>query len=143
MSRMENIKNARLSESDEKAIRDLVRQAHEAQADARKLPILHAEGVVIVNVVGRRLLGRSSFEEAMTHALASPLQDVTTTVRIIDIRLVAPDTAIVSCIKSIHDGRSASETTDIPSSTGALTYVLIRTGNSWQIAVSQTTPIRA
>ncbi|MGO4689248.1 SgcJ/EcaC family oxidoreductase [Glaciibacter sp. 2TAF33] len=132
-----------ITEVDKRSIRDLVLQAHNAQTDARKLPTLHADGVVIVNVVGRRLLGRTSFEDAMAVALASPLKDITTTVDIVDIRLVAPDTAIVSCIKTIHDGRSASESALVPSSTGALTYVLIRSGNSWQIAVAQTTPILA
>lgn len=140
---MDETAHGKISDSDEKLIRDLVRQAHEAQFDAHTLPKLHAKGVVIVNIVGRRVLGRASFEEAMTRALASPLKDIATTIDIVDIRLVAPDTAIVSCTKSIHDGRSASDSTEIPSSTGALTYVLIREDSSWRIAVAQTTPIRA
>lgn len=132
-----------ITDADEQAVRDLVSRAHDAQTDAHILPTLHTDGVAIVNFVGRRLLGRSAFQEAMDAALASPLKDVTTTVDIVDTRLVASDTAIVSCIKSVYDGRSASEASDLPSSTGALTYVVVRADDSWQIALAQTTPILA
>lgn len=140
---MGNSTQPEIAAADEQAIRDLVSRAHDAQNDAHILPTLHSDGVAIVNLVGRRLLGRTAFQEAMDGALASPLKDVTTTVDIVDIRLVAPDTAIVSCVKFVYDGRSASEASDLPSSTGALTYVVVRSDDSWEIALAQTTPILA
>jgi hypothetical protein len=41
---------------------------------------------VIVNLAGRRVLGRDAFAEAMAGALASPLSGVQTSVEVVDIR---------------------------------------------------------
>jgi uncharacterized protein (TIGR02246 family) len=132
---------ATVTTADEQAIRDLVAQVQALQNDREGLLELHAPGVVIVNLAGRRVLGRQAFSEAMAGALASPLRDVKTTIEILDIRLAAPDTAIVSCRKTVHDGRSAADASNALPATGALTYVLTRIGGSWRIALAQTTPI--
>ena len=129
----------RITDEDERAIRDLVQNAHDAQNDAVALPGLHDEDVVIVNIAGRRLFGRESFASAMAGALASPLRDVTTTVEIVDVRAVTADVAIVSSIKSVHDAR-AEQPGELPEQ-GAFTYVVKRVGKDWRIALAQTTPI--
>lgn len=134
---------ASVSGADDQLIRELLGRAQETQNQPGPFLALHTPQVVIVNLAGRRVLGREAFAEAMAGALASPLSDVRTTVEIIDIRLALPDVAIVSCIKTIHDGRAASELSTSLPSTGALTYVLTRCGGNWQIAVAQTTPILA
>lgn len=133
--------SASVSGADDQLIRELVYEARETQNQPSPFLALHTSQVVIVNLAGRRVLGREAFAEAMAGALASPLSDVRTTVEIVDIRLALPDVAIVSCIKTVHDGRSASElSTSLPSK-GALTYVLTRARGTWRIAVAQTTPI--
>ena len=128
-----------LTETDEREIRDLVQQAHDAQSDAVVLPALHDEAAVIVNIAGRRLFGRDDFASAMGAALASSLSDVTTTVEIVDVRPVTDDVAVVSSIKSVHDARAGQEG-GLPDR-GAFTYVVKRTGDAWRIALAQTTPI--
>lgn len=125
--------------TDEKLIRDLVSRSQDAQIDPDVLPALHTDDMVIVNVVGRRLFGRDSFSSAMASALSSPLKDVRTTLEIEDIRYATPDVAIVSLTKTIHDERPEAGAA-LPS-TGAMTYVLTRAGDGWQIALAQTTPI--
>ncbi len=130
-----------LPEADRNAIRDLVAQAQASQSDPDALMALHTAETAIVNLAGRRVLGREPYAKAMADALASPLSDVLTTAEIVDIRLATPDVAIVSATKTVQDGRSAVDgSTSLPS-TGALTYVTVRSPDGWRIALAQTTPI--
>lgn len=122
------------------AIVDLVASAVRHQADVEPFLALHTDEVVIVNIAGRRVLGRRDLEAAMRGALASPLADVTTTVDIDDIRFLRPDVALISCTKHVHDAR-AEPGDELPPA-GAMTYVLINGGDRWQIALAQTTPVR-
>lgn len=113
----------------------------DAQSDTAALVALHTPDVVIVNVAGRRVLGREAFAEAMAGALASPLSEVRTTLEVLDVRRATSDVAIVSCIKAIHDGRAAADVSTALPATGALTYVMTRSDDSWRIALPQTTPV--
>ncbi|GAA4899116.1 hypothetical protein [Streptomonospora salina] len=79
----------------------------------------------------------------MAAALASPLGDVRTCVEVVDIRRTAPGAAVVSCIKTVHDGRGGGDAHTAVPSHGALTYVLRTDSGSWRIALAQTTPTRA
>lgn len=127
---------------DERAIRDLVTRAQDLQNDTAGLTALHTDHTVIVNVAGRRVLGRDAFAAAMSAALATPMSDVRTTVEVTDIRFVTPDVALASCVKTIHDERPDS--TGSLAAEGSLTYVLTRTeesGRTWRIALAQTTPV--
>ncbi|RJO70777.1 SgcJ/EcaC family oxidoreductase [Nocardia panacis] len=128
-----------LSIDDERAIRDLVARADRSQADAAALPGLHTDTTAIVNFYGRRILGRDTVEAAMNAALSSGLGAVRTSVEVIDIRPLTGDTALVSCIKTVYDERPAAE--QVPPTTGALTYVTVRTPAGWKIGLAQTTPI--
>ncbi len=74
----------------EEARRDLaavVAAAHDAQDNVEALLSLHTEDAVVVNIAGRRVLGRESFARAMAGALASPLARVRTSVEVVDVRL--------------------------------------------------------
>jgi uncharacterized protein (TIGR02246 family) len=126
---------------DEEAIRDLVSRAQDAQGDPETLLAMRAPDVVIVNLAGRRVLGRESFAAAMDAALASPLSKVRSTTAIVDLRIVMPDVAIVSCLKTVHDQRNPVDVSRALPSTGALTYVVTRKAGEWQISLAQTTPI--
>ena len=130
---------APIAATDEIAIRELVAAAQTAQGDRQALLALHTPGVVIVNLAGRRVLGHDAFSAAMAGALSSPLRDVLTTVQVIDLRPVSPDVVIVSCLKTVHDGRAAA--VDVLPATGALSYVVTRVDGSWLITLAQTTPI--
>ena len=121
-------------------IGDLVAAAVRHQSDPDPFLALHTGDVVLVNIAGRRVLGRDDLDVAMRGALASPLADVTTTVDIDDIRFLRPDVALVSCTKHVHDARAEPEGGLPPA--GALTYVVVNSGDRWQIALAQTTPMR-
>jgi uncharacterized protein (TIGR02246 family) len=130
-----------LSIDDEKAVRDLVQQADQAQSDPILLPDLHTAEMVIVNIAGRRLFGREAFAEAMSAALGSGLKDVRTSVEIVDIRALTGDVVLVSCVKTVYDERPDAEPDALPAS-GALTYAAVRTSTGWRLALAQTTPIQ-
>jgi len=127
------------TEVDRDAIESVVAAAAAAQSDPVRLLELHTRDTVVVNIAGRRVLGRDELGEAMTAALASPLADVRTTVEVVDVRFPTKDTAVVSCTKTVHDQRSGDHA-PLPAA-GALTYLMVRAGNLWHIAVAQTTPI--
>lgn len=130
-----------LADGDLDAIADVVAEAQAAQADREALLALHSEGAVIVNLAGRRVLGRAAFDRALTAALASPLADVRTEVTIDDIRAPTANVVVVSATKTVHDHRSSSEDLAPLPRTGALTYVLIREDRHWRIVLAQTTPV--
>lgn len=132
------------SEADVRAVREVVEQASAAQNDPGRLLALHTQDTAIVNVVGRRVLGLEALDRAMDAALPSPLADVRTSVTMLDVRFPGVDVAVVSCTKFVHDERSDEARGDDGSSdfptTGALTYVLVRRGEGWRTALTQTTP---
>lgn len=130
-----------ITQADETAIRELVAHARESQSDPEALLNLHTAETAIVNLAGRRVLGRETLAKAMADALASPLRDVLTSVEIVDLRLATPDVAIVSCTKTVHDRRSGVDASTVVPMTGALTYVTVRANDGWRIALAQTTPI--
>jgi uncharacterized protein (TIGR02246 family) len=124
-------------------ITDLVDEVVRTQSDPDAFLPCHDDDVVIVNIAGRRVLGRDALESAMRQALASPLADVTTTVVVDDIRFVRDDVAIVSCTKTVHDGRAETTGDSDPlPSVGAMTYVMVEGDDGWGIALAQTTPVR-
>lgn len=129
-----------VTDSDRRALRDLVTRAQESQDDVSALMALHTPDAVVVNVAGRRVLGREAFREAMAAALASPLSHVRTTLEVLDIRFPATDVAVVSCAKTVHDGRADADRSTALPATGALTYVMVRSAGAWRVALAQTTP---
>ncbi|PFG40984.1 uncharacterized protein (TIGR02246 family) [Georgenia soli] len=120
-------------------IHELVRRAQDTQFDPEPFLDLHTPGAVVVNIAGRRVLGRDALGEAMRAALASPLRDVVTTAEIHDVRLLAPGVALVSCTKRVEDART-DRATQLPTG-GALTYVVVHSDGRWRIASAQTTPV--
>lgn len=125
-------------------IREFIEAATDAQNDPDALLTLHLSGAVIVNIAGRRILGRADLDAAMRQALSSPLRDVRTTVELVDLRRIAPDVVLASCTKTVHDNRPVTERHEraVPT-TGAMTYLLVNTDAGWRIALAQTTPTAA
>lgn len=121
-------------------ITDLVASAVRHQSDVEPFLALHTDEVIIVNIAGRRVLGRRDLEAAMRSALASPLAAVTTTLDVDDIRFLRPDVALVSCTKHVHDARA--EPDDALPPAGAMSYIVTNGGDGWRIALAQTTPMR-
>jgi uncharacterized protein (TIGR02246 family) len=122
------------------AIRSLVEQAERSQFDVEEFIALHTADTIIVNFVGRRVLGRDELERAMKAALGSPLASVRTTTEIQDIRFVEPTVAIVSCIKHVFDERDNASEHSALTRQGSLTYVVVEQAGQWRIALAQTTP---
>jgi uncharacterized protein (TIGR02246 family) len=122
-------------------IRQLIADAQKHQFDVTQLMKLHDDDVVVINMAGRRLFGRAAFEEAMKQALSSALRHVPTATHIDRVHFVAPGCAVVSCTKTVHDGRAASDATALPGSVGMMTYVVVRKDGGWVIASAQTTPV--
>jgi uncharacterized protein (TIGR02246 family) len=123
------------------AIRSLIEQAEASQFSLEPFIALHTPDTVIVNFVGRRVLGRDALERAMGAALASPLARVRTTTEIQDIRFVEPTVAIVSCTKHVFDERDGAGEHSPLARQGSLTYVVVEQEGRWRIALAQTTPI--
>lgn len=126
--------------ADELSVREVVARASAAQNDPSVFLPLHTPDTTIVNIAGRRVLGREALAEAMTAALESSLRDVRTSVEIVDVRFPAKDVAVASCVKTVHDERADADRTSLPA-TGALSYTMVRSADGWRIALSQTTPI--
>ena len=101
---------------------------------------LHTDGAVIVDLAGRRVLGAAAFAEAMRAARDSPLREVSTTVQITEVRPLGADSALVSCVKSVHDGCAGTGGGEQLPARGALSYVLVKVDDAWRIAFAQTTP---
>jgi uncharacterized protein (TIGR02246 family) len=125
-------------------IRQLVADAQAHQVDVEPFLALHTPETAIVNIAGRRVLGRDVLRRAMEQAVSGSLARVTTTVDVDDIRLLRPDVALVSCTKHVTDERTTGERSATDAtfpSTGSLTYVVVRDDDTWRIASAQTTPI--
>ncbi|ASR39644.1 hypothetical protein BAY61_25120 [Prauserella marina] len=137
------------------AIRELVVAAQREQNELEPFLALHTDDAAIVNLAGRRVLGKQAIRDAMGAALASPLAKVFTRAEIVDVRLVSADVALVSCRKYVSDERDVEDieaTGEGPEVAGAgkagamptrasLTYVVVKTGDGWRIASAQTTPL--
>ncbi|GAA0921256.1 YybH family protein [Virgisporangium aurantiacum] len=123
---------------DQRALRDLVSAADRHQSDVDEFVALHHRDAVVVNIAGRRVLGRDALRDAMTAALRSPLANVFTRLEVEDIRLVGPDVALVSCAKHVTDERAGGPA--LPT-TGSLTFTAVREPDGWKIALAQTTPV--
>lgn len=121
-------------------IRDLVERLVVLQADLEPFLALHTEDVIIVNVAGRRVSGKSALRSAMAGALQTPLAKVTTTSEIVAITHVSPSAALVSCLKTITDRREDSPPGSLPS-TASLTYLVVAQDGTWRVALAQTTPV--
>ena len=122
--------------SELKAIENVIAEYQRHQNDPEAFLALHSAQTVVVNIAGRRVLGREQLDEAMRAALASPLSDVRTTLDIEDIRFLRPDVALVSSIKNVHDERENSG--GLPGS-GSYTMLLVKTAGRWEVALAQTT----
>jgi uncharacterized protein (TIGR02246 family) len=120
------------------AIRALVADVDRHQSDVEEFVALHHPDLVLVNIAGRRVLGREALREAMTAGLKSPMAKVFTRLEIEDIRFIRPDVALVSCAKHVSDERG--EGPAVPAR-GSLTFTVVRQPEGWQIALAQTTPI--
>jgi uncharacterized protein (TIGR02246 family) len=125
---------------DEAAIRQLVADTVEFQSDTDRFTALLTEDVVLVNLAGIRVIGREELRKAMARALETPLAKVLTTAEVLDIAFVRPDTAIVSCVKHVHDGNS--DAVESVPSTASLTFVAVDERDAWRVALAQTTPIQ-
>src|ERR671914_2714502 len=100
-------------------IRELVATAEELQTDPDGFIPLHTPDVVLVNIAGRRVLGRGTLADIYRKALQTPLAKVLTRNEVHDIRFLRPDVAIVSLTKHVSDEREGGP--PVPSR-GSLTY---------------------
>ena len=113
------------------------------QTDAGPFLDLHTDDTAIVNMVGRRVLGKTAFGAASRAALAGPMAKVITNLDIEDIRFATPDVAIVSLTKRVDDQRDTAERSESDGnfpSTGSLSLVLVDGSDGWRVALAQSTP---
>jgi uncharacterized protein (TIGR02246 family) len=96
---------------------------------------------VLVNLAGRRVLGRAQLRRAMTAALDGSLARVFTRIEVQDVRFPHPEVALVSARKHVSDEREGA--TDALPARGEISYTALRTAAGWQIAMVQTTPVLA
>ena len=119
-------------------IRELVATAEELQTDPDGFIPLHTPDVVLVNIAGRRVLGRDTLADIYRKALQTPLAKVLTRNEVHDIRFLRPDVAIVSLTKHVSDERDGGPS--VPAR-GSLTYVVTKDDDAWRIALAHTTPM--
>jgi uncharacterized protein (TIGR02246 family) len=119
------------------AIRTLVADAERHQSDVEEFVALHHPDLVLVNLAGRRVLGREALRTAMTAGLKSPMAQVFTRLEVEDVRFIRPDVALVSCAKHVSDERG--EGPALPTR-GSLTFTVVHEPDGWKIALAQTTP---
>lgn len=124
----------------EAEIRRLVDAAVEHQSDVDPFLALHTDDIVLVNLAGRRVIGKAALGAAMTEGLKTRMAKVMTHNEVVDITFVDSDTAVVSCLKRITDENPDAQEGSIPAEAN-LTYVVTRRGVTWLIALAQTTPI--
>ncbi len=122
------------------AIRGLIAEAETDQNDLERFTSLHTDETVIVNIAGRRVLGKADLRRAMSAALHSRLANVLTTTEVQDVRFLRPDVALVSCVKHVSD-QNPDVDENLPMA-GSLTYVVLKQAEGWRIALAQTTPMR-
>ena len=139
---METVRTSATTHAENEAIRQLIEASNEHQNDPDRYGALLTPDVAIVNIAGRRVLGRDALMSAARQATAGPLARVLTHIEIVDIRFVRPDVAIVSGIKHVSDERAPEEKeTSVPTK-GSVTFTVVKEANEWKIASAQTTPIR-
>lgn len=126
-------------DADREQIAALVAAAEELQTDPDGFIPLHTPDVVLVNIAGRRVLGRDTLADIYRKALESPLAKVLTRNEVHDVRFVRPDVAIVSLTKHVSDQRDGGA--PVPER-GSLTYVVTKDDDTWRIALAHTTPMK-
>ena len=122
------------------ALEQLVADAERFQSDTDRFVELLTDDYIVVNIVGRRVQGKSEARAAMEKALDSGFSGVITRHELTDIAFLRPDVALVSCVKHVSDERDDAAG-DVPS-TARLTFVTVKQGETWRIALAQTTPIK-
>jgi uncharacterized protein (TIGR02246 family) len=118
------------------AIRAVVAETERRQSDADQFAELLTADAVLVNAVGRRVLGREAVRAALAAALQTPLANVLTRNEIVDIRLLRPDVALVSGIKRVL---SAGSEHAEPGAKIHFSFVLVNDADTWRIAVAHNT----
>jgi uncharacterized protein (TIGR02246 family) len=124
----------------EAEIHRLVDAAVEHQSDVEPFLALHTDDIVLVNLAGRRVIGKAVLGTAMTEGLKTRKAKVMTHSEVVDITFIDSDTAVVSCLKHITDENRDAQQGSIPAE-ASLTYVMKRKDARWMIALAQTTPI--
>jgi len=119
------------------AIEHVVAEYQRHQSDPDSFLALHCETTVVVNIAGRRVLGKDELRRAMNAALNSPLAQVRTTLDVEDVRFPRPDVALVSAVKNVYDERE--ESGGLPTS-GAYTMLMVKNDGEWRVTLAQTTP---
>lgn len=134
------ITESRPEATSEAEIRRLVDAAVEHQSDVDPFLALHSDDIVLVNLAGRRVIGKAALGAAMTAGLKTTLANVMTHNEVVNITFVDADTAVVSCLKRITDKNPDAQDGSIPTE-ASLTYLVTRRDDRWLIALAQTTPI--
>ena len=124
----------------EAEIHRLVDAAIEHQSNVKPFLALHTDDIVLVNLAGRRVIGKAALGTAMTEGLKTRMANVMTHSEVVDVTFIDSDTAVVSCLKRITDENRDAQVESIPSEAN-LTYVVKRRNARWLIALAQTTPI--
>jgi uncharacterized protein (TIGR02246 family) len=128
--------------SDEAAVRAVVGGFENAwnQHDMDSLANLFTSDADFVNVIGMRWVGREAIKQA--HLASHSAMFKTSTLQIGDttIKFLKPDVAIARSLWSLS-GIVSPKGDLIPSRTGILTHVLVKSDGHWLIAMTQNTDI--
>jgi uncharacterized protein (TIGR02246 family) len=123
----------------EAEFRGIVEQTERFQDDVAGFCSLLMDDAILVNAIGRRVVGRAAIRAAMEAAIATPLVDVRTKHEFTGARLLSAQVAAISMTKRVDAPPDAHVSTG---STVESTLVVVRHGSGWKIAVAHNTLVR-
>jgi uncharacterized protein (TIGR02246 family) len=127
---------------DEAAVRAVASASVDAwnRHDMKAFAALFAEDADFVNVIGLWWRGRAEIQKEHEALHATRMKNTHLTAVDTTVRFLKPDVAVVHTRWELT-GDTGLEGKPLPSRKGLMTYVLVRRGDTWPIAVSQNTDV--
>lgn len=130
--------------ADREAVETVIRNFETAwnRHDMTSFANLFAEDADFVNVIGARWVGRAAIQEAHAASHASFFRNSRLSIGDSTIRFLKPDVAVARSYWRLTGHTAPSGEAAAPRQ-GILTNVLVRSGGTWHIVVSQNTDVVA
>lgn len=125
--------------SAEADVRAIVAATERFQDDPDSFAALLTNDAILVNAVGRRVIGRQAIRDAMRQALKTPLANVRTRHEVLEVRFLAPTVAVAEGTKHVSGEGSPHANSG---STVAFSFVMVGRDDQWRIAVAHNTLVR-
>ena len=124
------------NQSHTQKIKQVIADAERFQNDPEQFTDLFTRNAVVINVQGKRFMGRDELYNFMKKATRTFLGELILKNEVINITFISPNVAVVSAVQHIirRSGDFMGE-----EAKGSLTMVLVPEEDKWLIAVAQNT----